>query len=36
VVGGRQDAHDGIAQSLTRDWPPYIQGLIDSGALHTR
>ncbi|QDO42889.1 hypothetical protein FNV62_36385 [Streptomyces sp. RLB3-17] len=32
----RRDVHDGIAQSLTRDWPPYIQGLIDSGALQTR
>ncbi|MCX5561083.1 hypothetical protein [Streptomyces sp. NBC_00038] len=32
----RQDVHDGVAQSLTRDWPPYIQGLIDSGALQTR
>ncbi|MEU2287837.1 hypothetical protein ABZ614_39040 [Streptomyces sp. NPDC013178] len=32
----RQDVHDGITQSLTRDWPSYIQGLIDSGALQTR
>lgn len=32
----RQDVHDGIAQSLARDWPHYIQGLIDSGALQTR
>ncbi|WAU78513.1 hypothetical protein O1Q96_01415 (plasmid) [Streptomyces sp. Qhu-G9] len=32
----RQNVHDGIVQSLARDWPPYIQGLIDSGALQTR
>ncbi|MEU1627099.1 hypothetical protein ABZ746_17615 [Streptomyces sp. NPDC020096] len=32
----RRDVHDGIAQSLVRDWPPYIQGLIDDGALRTR
>ncbi|MGW2918971.1 hypothetical protein ACWDBF_14045 [Streptomyces angustmyceticus] len=32
----RRDVHTGIAQSLTRDWSPYIQGLIDSGALQTR
>ncbi|WKX73538.1 hypothetical protein [Streptomyces sp. XD-27] len=32
----RRDVHDGIAQSLERDWPPYIQGLIDRGAFHTR
>ncbi|MFF4602635.1 hypothetical protein ACFY12_07750 [Streptomyces sp. NPDC001339] len=32
----RQDVHNGIAQSLARDWPPYGQGLIDRGALQTR
>ncbi|MBC9728184.1 hypothetical protein [Streptomyces sp. TRM68367] len=32
----RRDVHNGIAQSLERDWPPYIQGLIDSGALQAR
>ncbi|WP_329214250.1 hypothetical protein OG352_03670 [Streptomyces sp. NBC_01485] len=32
----RRDVHDDIAQSLERDWPPYIQGLIDDGAFHTR
>ncbi|MFF4700413.1 phosphorylase family protein [Streptomyces chattanoogensis] len=32
----RRDVHDGIAQSLERDWPPYVQGLIDRGALHTQ
>ncbi|MER7396170.1 hypothetical protein ABT381_11700 [Streptomyces sp. NPDC000151] len=31
----RRDVHNGIAQSLERDWPPYIQGLIDGGALRT-
>ena len=29
----RRDVHDGIVTSLERDWPPYIQGLIDRGAL---
>ncbi|WP_128380376.1 hypothetical protein [Streptomyces cavernae] len=32
----RQNVRDGIVQSLKRDWPPYIQSLIDSGALQTR
>ncbi|MFE1763897.1 hypothetical protein ACFW81_06725 [Streptomyces angustmyceticus] len=32
----RRDVHDGITQSLLRDWLPYIQGLIDSGALQAR
>ncbi|MFF9803180.1 hypothetical protein ACF1G3_38055 [Streptomyces rochei] len=26
----------GVAQSLARGWPPYVQGLIDSGVLKTR
>ncbi|MFG2525761.1 hypothetical protein [Streptomyces sp. NPDC048527] len=32
----RQEVHRGITQSLERDWPPYIQGLIDRGALKTQ
>jgi hypothetical protein len=32
----RRDVHDGITQSLERDWPPYIQGLIDDGVLQSR
>ncbi|MFB6518483.1 hypothetical protein [Streptomyces sp. NPDC056401] len=31
----RRDVHQAIASSLERDWPPYIQGLIDRGALQT-
>ncbi|WP_282699996.1 hypothetical protein [Streptomyces sp. CC219B] len=31
----RRDVHDGIAQSLERDWPPYIQGLINDGVLRS-
>ncbi|MFF1446179.1 hypothetical protein [Streptomyces sp. NPDC058295] len=32
----RRDVHDGISQTLERDWPPYVQRLIDSGAFRTR
>ncbi|MFE7352765.1 hypothetical protein ACFU8Q_06085 [Streptomyces sp. NPDC057543] len=32
----RADVHAAITISLERDWPPYIQGLIDRGALQTR
>ncbi len=32
----RRDVHEGIAASLERDWPPYIQSLIDRGALQTK
>jgi hypothetical protein len=32
----RRDVHDGITQTLERDWPPYVQRLIDSGAFRTR
>ncbi|MFD3580707.1 hypothetical protein [Streptomyces sp. NPDC058644] len=32
----RRDVHSAIATSLERDWPPYIQGLIDRGALHSQ
>jgi hypothetical protein len=31
----RRDVHDGIITNLERDWPPYIQGRIDRGALRT-
>lgn len=29
----RADVHAAVATSLERDWPPYIQGLIDRGAI---
>ncbi|MGY0055005.1 hypothetical protein ACWY4P_00145 [Streptomyces sp. LZ34] len=32
----RRDVHAAITTSLERDWPPYIQGLIDRGALQTQ
>ncbi|EDY45743.1 hypothetical protein [Streptomyces sp. SPB074] len=32
----RADVHAAITTSLERDWPPYIQGLIDRGAFQTR
>ncbi|MFD4863209.1 hypothetical protein [Streptomyces atratus] len=32
----RADVHAAITTSLERDWPPYIQGLIDRGALQAR
>ncbi|MFG3255059.1 hypothetical protein [Streptomyces sp. NPDC048172] len=32
----RRNVHDGIAESLEQDWPPYIQDLIDRGAIQTR
>lgn len=32
----RADVHAAITASLERDWPPYIQGLIDRGALKTQ
>jgi hypothetical protein len=32
----RRDVRDAIVQSLSRDWPPYIQGLIDQGAIQTQ
>ncbi|MFE1408594.1 hypothetical protein ACFW5D_34405 [Streptomyces sp. NPDC058770] len=32
----RADVHAAITTSLERDWPPYIQGLIDRGALQTQ
>ncbi|MFD8384975.1 hypothetical protein ACFV2X_41745 [Streptomyces sp. NPDC059679] len=32
----RRDVHVAITTSLERDWPLYIQGLIDRGALQTQ
>jgi hypothetical protein len=32
----RREVHDSITQNLERDWPPYIQRLIDRGALQPR
>ncbi|QKZ18595.1 hypothetical protein [Streptomyces chartreusis] len=32
----RADVHTAITTSLERDWPPYIQGLIDRGAFQTQ
>jgi hypothetical protein len=32
----RADVHAAITTSLERDWPSYIQGLIDRGALQTQ
>ncbi|WP_369242243.1 hypothetical protein AB5J56_44785 [Streptomyces sp. R21] len=32
----RADGHVAITIGLERDWPPYIQGLIDRGAIQTQ
>jgi hypothetical protein len=32
----RADVHAAITTSLERDWPPYVQGLIDRGAIQTQ
>ncbi|MEU5836333.1 hypothetical protein ABZ820_22065 [Streptomyces diacarni] len=32
----RADVHTAITASLERDWPPYIQSLIDRGAIRTQ
>jgi hypothetical protein len=32
----RADVHAAITTSLERDWPSYIQSLIDRGALQTQ
>ncbi|WP_328743826.1 hypothetical protein OHT57_00645 [Streptomyces sp. NBC_00285] len=31
----RASVHAAITTGLERDWPPYIQGLIDRGAIQT-